>query len=306
MTRKIKKLRLDLPRIIRGSGTLDICHLQKKGEEFVSTLSYCLEQAVILSPEPDVAQLEKHFAVCVGPESLAEFIEALVNTPFWTAKRSHDGHLPEACHQLAASIDAYVGFKAEPAYHSRRHFKEVCLALSVLLQSGQSLAAVDSEVAAWSVDDFNCWILLLAAIAHDFGHEGRPNRTHGELEEKACQLAEDYLQAVMILPNGAMEKVQRLVRATEPSLYMELVKMADNAGKHIDTEDVMKVLLVEADLLASMLPNYGVVLGKLLAEEFRPQLPDLADLIGSVEGRQAFLRVHPSISPNLHRLGFND
>lgn len=261
---------------------------------------------MILSPEPDLAQLEKYFVLCDGPESLAGFVEALINTPFWTEKLSHGGNLPEACRQLAASIDAYVGLKTEPAYHSRRHFKEVCLALSLLLQSGRSLAAVGSGASAWSVDDYNCWILLLAAIAHDFGHEGRPNRTQGELEEKACRLAEDVLGASLCLPAGCVQTIKALILATEPSLYTELIKVAVKAGEGIGTDDVMKVLLVEADLLASMLPNYGVALGKLLADEFRPHVPALADLIESVEGRKGFLRAHPSISPNLRYLGFND
>lgn len=272
----------------------------------MSSLFYHLQQAMILSPQPDVAQLEKQFAVCAGPETLAEFVETLIKTPFWSEKRSHGGVLPEACQQLAGSIDAYVGSKSEPAYHSRRHFKEVCLALSLLLQSGRSLAAVDSGASVWSVDDCNCWILLLAAIAHDFGHEGRPNSAQGELEEKACVLTEEVLEAALCMPASYMNTIKTLILSTEPSFYTELIKMADKAGEGIGTDDVMKVLLVEADLLASMLPNYGVALGKLLAEEYRTEAPALASLIGSHEGREVFLKTHPSISPNLRYLCLNE
>jgi hypothetical protein len=271
-----------------------------------SVLLYGLKQAMLFDSQSDGTQLEKHFTLCDRLETLAEFVEDLINTPLWASKRCHGGNLPEACQKLAASIDAYVGSKAEPAYHSRRHFKEVCLSLSFLLQSGQSLAVMNPDASVWSVNDQNCWILLLAAIAHDFGHEGRPNRRHGELEEKACALAEEVLGTSLSLPVGCLQTIKTLILSTEPSLYNDLIKLADNAGERICTEDVMKVLLVEADLLASMLPNYGVVLGKLLAEEYRTEAPALASLIDSAEGRQGFLKAHPSISPNLRYLGFND
>mgnify|MGYP006284716669 CR=1 FL=1 len=265
-----------------------------------------LQQAMILDPHSDGIQVEKHFAVCNGPETLAEFVEDLINTPLWASKRCHGGNLPEACQKLAASIDAYAGSKAEPAYHSRRHFKEVCLALSLLLKSGQSLAVMDTAASVWSVNDQNCWILLLAAVAHDFGHEGRPNRIRGELEEKACALLDEVLGTSLSVPVGCLQTIKTLILSTEPNLYTDLIKLADIAGERICTEDVMKVLLVEADLFASMLPTYGVALGKLLAEEYSTEAPALASLIDSAEGRQGFLKTHPSISPNLRYFCLND
>lgn len=268
-------------------------------------LAHALEQAMSLELGSDAAALETYVAACNTPESFSGFIHGLIHTAFWRAKAPDGGDLPVLCEQLAAVIDEDAAQGAEPAYHSRRHFKEVCLAVSLLLRAGQDLLAVDGAANPWALADKDCWILLLAAIAHDFGHEGRPNRTAGELEEKACDLVARFQQTHPNLDRRVVATVQALIRATEPSLYTALTQVAAS-HQAVAPLDVMKVLLVEADLFASMLPHYGVGLGALLAQEFEPHAPALAELIASPVGRKGFLEAHPYASPNADRLGFNE
>lgn len=261
-----------------------------------------LAQATSLSLGASAEALSEYFTVCQAPEPFAEFIESLVATPFWKAKRSAGGDIPRLCCALAGAVDAYYDDAPEPAYHSRRHFKEVCLALSLLLKKG-----IGPSV--WEMADRDCWILLLAAIGHDFGHEGRPNRVSGELEAKSCELVEAAVVALQKDDTGLvaedLDTIRTLIRATEPTLYAVLTAAVD-APAELRRIDAMKVLLVEADLFASMLPSYGVVLGKLLGQELAPHAPALAQLVASPAGRKGFLESHPYFSPNSHQLAFND
>ena len=238
--------------------------------------------------------LETYIAACRTPASFAEFVGALLQTDYWAGRALPDtaAALKTACLGLAAAIDVAAHGVDEPAYHCRRHFKEVCLGLSLLLAG-----------AGWPISDEDAWILLLAAIGHDYGHEGRPNHRFGELEEKSCGLVADYLQRHPGVDAAAQERVAALIRATEPSLY-SAVTGPYAAGADLSTLETMKILLVEADLFASMLPEYGILLGNWLSEEFRAEAPQVAQVIASPAGRLGFLKAHPYVSPNSKALNF--
>jgi hypothetical protein len=166
------------------------------------------------------------------------------------------------------------------------------LGLSLLLSAG-GLPLTDEEA----------WILLLAAIGHDYGHEGRPNHEFGELEEKSCRLVADYLQGQTDIASKMLDRVQTLIRATEPTLYAA-VTGPYAAGDDLPTLETMKILLVEADLFASMLPEYGILLGCQLSEEFQAEAPQVAQIIASPAGRLGFLKAHPFVSPNAKAMNF--
>ena len=279
--------------------------MQVNSELVDNELKERLLQAINLKLGIGVDALETYFLMCERPDSFAIFIEELIETNFWQRKISSGEIWSGICIELAREIDRFCQDASEPNYHSRRHFKEVCLALTLLLMSQSSSAGEDEADFKWRLTDEDCWVLLLAAIGHDFGHEGRPNRHLGEQEEKACHLLADFLKTRVEISPEQLERLQILIRATEPSLFNELMGRV----KHLDSvQDIetMKVLLVEADLFASMLPTYGVRLGKLLAEEFATHDPALAQLIASSEGRKSFLQSHPYVSPNSQRLQFNE
>jgi hypothetical protein len=60
----------------------------------------------------------------------------------------------------------------------------------------------------------------------------------------------------------------------------------------------MALLLVEADLMASILPVRGAVLSRNLAIEWNQNYPDMAKLVNSIEGRIGFLERVRFTSPH--------
>ena len=256
------------------------------------SLAQQLNAALCFSAGTDARALENYMAACRTHASFAEFTRALLATDYWVGRALPDPVLRKACLGLAEAIDAAAQDMTEPAYHSRRHFKEVCLGLSLLLRAS-----------GWPIPDEAAWVLLLAAIGHDYGHEGRPNRVFGELEEKSCGLVTDYLQRLPGLDAAVLAQVTTLIRATEPTLYSALTTPVTR-GDDLPALETMKILLVEADLFASMLPEYGILLGNWLSEEFRANAPQVAQIIASPAGRLGFLKAHPYVSPNSKALNF--
>lgn len=262
-----------------------------KGEQ----LRQHLDQALSFEAGVDAPALESYIAACRVDVSLGDFVLAILNTTYWRDRTLPDPALKQACIGLAKEIDASVVGSTEPLYHSRRHFKEVCLALSLLLSAGTSQVG-------WPITDEEAWHLLLAAIGHDYGHEGRPNRSFGELEQKSCCLTGQFMrQAGMNIL--VIDRVENLILATEPTLYETLI-CSVSGGSVTTTLDFMKILLVEADLFASMLPEYGILLSKCLSKEFSVESPLAAQKIASPEGRLGFLKAHPYVSPNSRAINF--
>ncbi len=263
------------------------------------SLSQSLDEALSFKSGAGAPALESYIAVCRNPaSSMGDFIQALLETAYWRQRALPAPVLSDACLGLARAIDDALAEATEPPYHSRRHFKEVCLGLSLLLSAG----TVQMGQASWSLSDEDAWIVLLAAIGHDYGHEGRQNRTFGELEEKSCRLTGAFLRDAG-LDDSVIDQVATLIRATEPTLYAALTGPAAHGAK-LSAIETMKILLVEADLFASMLPEYGILLGNWLSEEFKAETPGLAQIIASPAGRLKFLSTHPYVSPNSRALNF--
>ena len=63
------------------------------------------------------------------------------------------------------------------------------------------------------------------------------------------------------------------------------------------------MLLVEADLFASVLPIKGIELGIQLSEEFTQQNVQLANLVKTPQGRLGFLNTVHFMSEQSHLLG---
>jgi hypothetical protein len=68
----------------------------------------------------------------------------------------------------------------------------------------------------------------------------------------------------------------------------------------------MSMLMVEADLLASVLPVRGKVLGKLLGQEWESSNPKAAASVASDQGRLKFLEYIRFISPYAIMLQMED
>ena len=92
-----------------------------------------------------------------------------------------------------------------------------------------------------------------------------------------------------------MNYVEPIVLATDPKNFQTLLT------KKIDQNhrtDLMALLMVEADLMASILPVRGALLSRNLAMEWNQNYPDMAKLVNSIEGRIGFLERVQLTSPH--------
>jgi hypothetical protein len=240
-----------------------------------------------------------------------EFLEELLRSSFWKSQDYPSNPYPTLCLGLASLIDSYAGSIGgpEPAYHSRKHFQDVCLALTALLaQPITSIQSSDVEN-PWAISHEDAWVLLFCAVAHDFGHDGSINQTPFQLEKCSIEKTRDFLsegfhESDFVAALG--DKMEPIILATDPSFLSSLLaKFTEPSAKPTKT-DCMSMLLVEADLLASVLPMRGRMLGKLLGQEWESINPKAAAAVASDQGRLKFLEYIRFLSPHAIMLTMED
>ena len=240
-----------------------------------------------------------------------EFLEELLRSGFWKSQDYPNNPYPALCLGLASLIDSHAGSSGgpEPAYHSRKHFQDVCLALTALLaQPITSIQPSDFEN-PWAISHEDAWVLLFCAVAHDFGHDGTMNQTPFQLEKSSIEKTRVFLSEGSHESDFAAalgEKMEPIILATDPSFLSSLLaKFTEPSAKPTKT-DCMSMLLVEADLLASVLPMRGRMLGKLLGQEWESINPKAAAAVASDQGRLKFLEYIRFISPHAIMLKIED
>lgn len=108
--------------------------------------------------------------------------------------------LASAAARIAAAIDARAGFFDRHPYHNRRHFCEVALAAHFLCR-WHDLAPRESRR------------VLLAALVHDFEHDGRPGAAF-DYEARSVAAARPLLREAG-LDESAIDELSALVLATD-------------------------------------------------------------------------------------------
>lgn len=260
---------------------------------------------------PCTAALEDYFAVWDGtaPEDFAKRIAALTDSHCWQALSYPDNPYPQLCIALAQSIDAHQAQQdREPAYHNRAHFQDVCLAITAFASRAPAPPA-SALGAPWQLSAEDWWILLFCALAHDYGHPGTRNHTPFELEKYAVDLTQTFLleQAHPLLQaKSLLADVEAVVLATEPQCFLELTAPFRNATPTVSRQALMGLLLVEADLCASVLPQRGVWLGERLAKEWSTLDQALAQMVQSPQGRKRFLQSIAFYSPYAQSFGLEE
>jgi len=224
--------------------------------------------------------------------SFACFIDALLDTDLWTGLRFESNPYPRLCHDLAICIDELnSSFECEPPYHSRKHFVDVCIGISTLLSQNPERDE-DQQLNPWNVSKEDSWLLLFAAIGHDYKHRGRINSVNYENELislNGLQLFLDkYSDLSTKLKQNLMDNLHRLIL---PTCFDFTHLLYEKINKGIgDQVDCLAMLLTEADVLASILPNRGKLLSKRLSLEWEDQNKELSQFVASKEGYDAFLQ----------------
>ena len=232
------------------------------------------------------------------------FVDALLDTDLWKGHFVDSNPYPKLCHDLAICIDQLnSSFECEPAYHSRKHFVDVCVGISALLSQNLEQGGVQ-QLSPWTVSKEDSWLLLFAAIGHDYMHRGRINSVDYENELislNGLQLfLDEFSDFSAEFKQNLMSKLHSLILPTcfdfTPLLYEKI-----NSGMG-DKFDCLAMLLTEADVLASTLPNRGKVLSKRLSLEWQDQNKELSNFVASKEGYDAFLQKVQFLSAQSRKL----
>lgn len=267
----------------------------KKGKEieYARSLSELNTFLSALRPDNSILLLDE-FLDHLDKQSIdfACFIDALLDTDLWQGRYFENNPYPKLCHDLAICIDALnSSFESEPPYHSRKHFVDVCTGISALLT--QNIGSDEAKhLSPWTVSKEDSWLLLFAAIGHDYMHRGRINSVDYENElislnglqlflNKYSDLSSEFKQNLML-------KLHQLILPTCFD-FTHLLYEKINNGIAVQI-DYLAMLLTEADVLASTLPNRGKVLSRRLALEWQDQNVELSNFVASKEGYEKFLQ----------------
>lgn len=180
----------------------------------------------------------------------------------------------------------------EPPYHNRLHTADTLVALTALLLRSRAL----DQAGAIKHSAFE-WLGLLAMLGHDFRHPGQINRFQQEIESATVA----QLRPVMRdcgLSVSDQQHVAELILFTDPLQAPPLHQKWRNP-QHFDLQQLecMAILLEEADILASCLPETGPALGQSLKREWQPLHFVAAQSVATPAGRRQFLESSLFSSP---------
>lgn len=140
----------------------------------------------------------------------------------------------------------------ELPYHNRAHIVDAVTALSCLMQATPKLSAESQLIA------------LIAIVGHDLGHQGKTNK---ELQAKQEEITADWVVRCCLagLPGAQSSQVRHFIELTDPAV----VRLNHFAYRKKNSDDnlLLQVLINEADIAASMVPQLAVELTRALLKE---------------------------------------
>ncbi len=240
-------------------------------------------------------RIEDFFSVLEKNESpMHFFLEALVSSELWQGWQiSPNPYLPMIM-QVGSDIDHFAAMQPEPAYHSKKHMMDVCVTLSYLLCHENESSVSD----IWMISKQEKWLLLLGAAMHDLGHPGLINAFSYELEKKSLALLKALLNKIGTdsdLIDEVLNTLTPWILATDHGQYSALInRLLSPQPSHTDC---LAMILVEADLVSSVLPKRGRELTRRLTEEWALPYPDLSNSLANQSGYIKFLKSLKFISP---------
>ncbi len=215
-----------------------------------------------------------------------------------------------ACMQALAQLIEEDGVKRhsqglEPAYHNRLHMADALVALTVLLLETRKDVATSAATVAMARPAHAEWLAMLAMLGHDYLHDGSVNKTPSELEWRSVRKLQP-LMAQHGMSAADAEIVKHLILSTDPSVVPASHQKIAHRPFLIDDLDCLTVLVQEADILASSLPDVGQALTQQLAQEWALFDAPRAAQVLTPKGRLGFLRFGALFSsPASQRLGLS-
>jgi hypothetical protein len=188
----------------------------------------------------------------------------------------------------------------EPAYHNRLHIADTLVCMTYLLKASRFLNVPGADSPALAA-------LALAIMAgHDFLHPGGSNGHPGELESRAVQDLQPLMQAAG-LAKADSQRLTHCIMATDPSRVKAFHLAVRSQPFDLRQRDCLAVLVQEADILASTLPQTQQALTQALSREWAPTQPQAAGQLLLPKNRLLFLE-HAALfsSPAAQLLGLDE
>jgi hypothetical protein len=187
----------------------------------------------------------------------------------------------------------------EPAYHNRLHIADTLVCMTYLLKTSGALNVAGARKPAVMA------MALCIMAGHDFLHPGGSNMHPGELEARAVQDLQP-LMAAAGLTLAERQILKSCIMATDPAQVKGIHLQARTRPYDLQQTDCLSVLVIEADIMASTLPQTASSLTQSLSIEWAPQQPEAAEKLLLPQNRLLFLE-HAALfsSPAACRLGLN-
>jgi len=179
---------------------------------------------------------------------------------------------------------------SEAEYHNLHHVQDVVDAAALLLSSGGS--AVDAQLGE---------VLLIAALGHDLHHDGRAVLRERDLERRSALTVAGICRSCGYPPDSLV-LVEALIVSTHPP---EQFSLRSNIGRDAPRDPAcrMKLVLGEADVLASLTPELGRELSLCLEKEWLSAGVDVNQPPSTPDGRRQFLTAYQCLSAEALNLG---
>jgi hypothetical protein len=204
--------------------------------------------------------------------SVAKAVEQAIQL---TGLHQHTHGYANLRHALGSVVDAVEAdgqrlfqLGLELSYHNRAHIVDAVTALSCLMHVTPQLS-VPSQ-----------WAALIAMVGHDLGHQGKTNK---ELQAKQEEITADWVVRTCLtgLPSATITQIRHFIELTDPAV-VRLNHFAYRK-KTSDENLLSQVLINEADIAASMVPQFAPDLTRALLQERgnpSPTAQEVADLYG--------------------------
>lgn len=170
----------------------------------------------------------------------------------------------------------------EPAYHNRLHIADTLVCMTYLLKAARFLdvpGARKPSVAAMA---------LSIMAGHDFLHPGGSNAQPGEFEARAVQDLQPFMLAAD-LPEADRKDLAHCIMATDPVRVKDFHLQVRSRRFDLKQPDCLAVLVQEADIMASTLPQTSDSLTQSLSREWAPSQPVAAGQLLLPQNRLLFL-----------------
>lgn len=188
----------------------------------------------------------------------------------------------------------------EPAYHNRLHIADTLVCMTYLLKASAYLKVPGARQAPVAA-------LALAIMAgHDFLHPGGTNSQPSEFEARAVHDLRPLMQAAGLVESDQAQ-LSYCILATDPVRVKSFHLAVRSQAFDLRQRDCLAVLVQEADILASTMPQTQQGLTQALSREWTPTQPKAAEQLLLPQNRLLFLE-HAALfsSPAARLLGMDE